>query len=355
MCRRRPVFRSDMSTSGAGYVRCALCGKGSRQESHRSVSALDAPNLDFRPPRRFATEIWPMLCPQCGRGGDRSGIIHAYLRAAWSCDDAGDAAGAARMRSVCVPWVRRRMRFCGRKKWRLYMQLLADLLRRTGDLQALRSLNTADRRLDFATRELLVFQKALAEKRDFSAHSRGELDLEPYDDFFERKVSTAPDPSLLLSECLERAVSVDDGERAQALEVLDALRPSVLNRPYHEYDGVLLPHRGLPIDEEHPFRTKELAQAANEEFLDMLEAHAVSGGTPRESVTLQNKMCMAMLYQLHTSPHLAPELRDHAGAQRRLYLMRLDDCFSEDSSLTGFIEPKTQRSDGTVRQSAVGL
>jgi hypothetical protein len=317
-------------------------GSPTRQESLRAVSAFDAPDLDFRPSEMLLSTMkkWQTPCPQCGRGGDRSGTVCAYLRAAWSCDDAGDAACAARMRSACVQWVRRRMKFCGRKNWRLYMQLLADLLRRTGDLQALRSLNTADSRLDFVTRELLVFQKALAEKRDFTAHSRGELDLEPYDDFFERKVSTAPDPSLLLEECLERTVSVNDGERARALEALDALRPPALNRPYHEYDGVLLLHRGLPIDEEHPFRTKELAQAANVEFLDMLEAHVVSGGTLRESVTLQNKVCMAILHQLYTSPYLAAELRDRAGAQRRLYLMRIDDCFSENSSLTGFIEPK---------------
>ncbi len=374
-----------MSTSGIVCVRCAVCGAKSQQKSLRSVSAFDEPDLDFRPSEmlRSTMGLWLMQCPHCcyvaedirkgphmkhrellalyaqadyalpslahtfhrralhcGRIGDTSGAVRAYLCAAWVCDDVGDTAGAKRMRTVCVTWVRRRMKHCGRKKWRLCTQLLADLLRRTGDMQALRVMKTDDRRLDFATRELLIFQKALAEKQDVTAHSRNEIDLEPYDDYFERKKSTAPDPSLSLEECLKWAVSVDDKKRAKALDALDALRPFEMNHPYHEFDGVLVLHRGLPIDEEHPFRTKELAQTVTVEFLDRLESYVVSHDTFREQITLQNKVCMAMLYQLYSSPYLPIELRDHSGAQQRLYLMHVDGLFTDESSLVGLIEPR---------------
>lgn len=374
-----------MSTSGGVHVRCAACRAQSEQTVLRSVSAFDEPDLDFRPSEmmRSTMTMWLMRCPHCGyvaddirkrprlrhrellalyervddtlpilahmfhqralhceRIGDKSGAIRAYLFAAWSCDDADDAAGAKKMRTACIVLVQRLMKHCSRKKWRLCAQLLADLMRRIGDVQALRAMNTADRRLDFATRELLVFQKTLAEKHDFTAHRRDEIDLEPYDDFFDKKTSTAPDPSLSVAECLRQAVLADDDARAKALDALDELRPPKMNRPYHEYDGVLLLHRGLPLDEEHPYRTKELAQAANEEFLDMLESYVVSSNTLREEVTLQNKVCMTMLYQLYSSPYLALELRDYGNAQSRLYVMCMDDAFTDDSSRIGFIGPK---------------
>ncbi len=374
-----------MSTSGVVHVRCATCGAQSEQVAIRSASAFDEPDLDFRPSEmlRSTMGMWLMRCPHCGyvvddihkrprlrrrelwalyeraddalpelahmfhqralhceRIRDKSGAIRAYLCAAWVCDDAGDNMGAKRMRTACVMLVKRRMKRCGRRKWRLCTQLLADLLRRTGNIQALRAMNTDDRRLDFATRELLVFQKALAEKDDFAAHCRDEIDLESYDDFFEKKTSVAHDPSLALAECLKQAVLIDDDIRAKALDALDELRPREMNRPYHEYDGVLLLHRGLPIDEEYPFRTKELAQAANEEFLDMLESHVVSSSTLREKVTLQNEICMAMLYQIYTSPYLPVELKNYASAQKRLYVMCMDDLFTDDSSRIGFVEPQ---------------
>ena len=363
---------------------CAVCGTQSKQAALRSASAFDEPDLDFRPSEmlRSTMKMWLMRCPHCGyvsedirkrarlkhrellalyaraddslpalahefhqcalhceRVRNTHNAIRAYLCAAWACDDAGDEMGAKRMRTACIVLVQRRMKCCGRRKWRLCKQLLADLLRRTGDVQALRDMDTADRRLDFATRELLVFHKALAEKHDFTAHRRNEIDLEPYDDFFEKKIST-PDPSVSLEEYLKQAISIDECTREKALDALDALRPPEMNRPYHEYDGVLLLHRGLPLDEEHLFRTKELALAANKEFLGMLESYVVSSSTMREKVTLQNKVCMAMLYQLYTSPHLAVELRNYFGAQERLYVMSVDDPFTDDGSRIGFLEPQ---------------
>lgn len=377
-----------MSTIENVTVKCALCGKNSGQARMLSVSAFDEPDLDFRPSEmlRSTMRLWLMECPHCGyvaedirkrphmkkqtllriyagaetglpepalifqkralyceHKKDITGAIRAYLCAAWACDDAEDNIHAKALRIKCLEWTQRYLKRCRRKGWRRYTQLEADLLRRTENTDALRKMDTNDRRLDYATRELLLFQKALAEKHDFTAHSRAEIDLEPYDDFFEKRVSTKADYGLCIEEYLKQAVSVNDDIREKALEALDAFRPRGLNRPYHEFDGALLLHRGIPVDEEHPYRTKELAKTVNREFLDVLETFVVPSSAMRETVTQQNKVCMTMLYQLYTSPYLADDWKDYAGAQQRLYVMRVDDPFSDDSYLIGFVEPKSAR------------
>ncbi|MEA4924456.1 MAG: hypothetical protein VB084_04010 [Syntrophomonadaceae bacterium] len=377
-----------MSTIENVTVKCALCGKNSEQAKMMSVSAFDEPDLDFRPSEmlRSTMRLWLMECPHCGYvtndirkrphmkketllriyGGadadlpgialifqkralycehtkDTSGAIRAYLCAAWACDDEEDYTHAKMLRVKCLELTQRYLKRCWRKKWRRYTQLAADLLRRTENIETLRQMDTNDKRLDYATRELLLFQKRLAEEGDFSAHSRIEVDLNPYADFFEKRISTQTDHWLCTEEYLKQAVSVNDDIRAKALEALDAFRPRELNLPYHEFDGALLLHRGGPPDEEHPYRTRELAQAVNQEFLDVLETFVVPGSSIREAVTPQNKVCMTMLYQLYTSPYLADDWKDYADARQRLYLMRVDDPFSDDSYLIGLIEPRASQ------------
>jgi hypothetical protein len=50
---------------------------------------------------------------------------------------------------------------------------------------------------------------------------------------------------------------------------------------------------------------------------------------------------MAILYELYTSPDIEEKWRNYEDAQNRLYLMRVDDLFSDDSYLIGFIKPRT--------------
>ncbi|MDD4510204.1 MAG: hypothetical protein PHY23_04800, partial [Oscillospiraceae bacterium] len=220
-------------------------------------------------------------------------------------------------------------------------QLIADLLRRTQNITALRNMDTNNRRLDCMTRELLIHQKVLAEKHDFSAHSRDEIDLEPFDDFYERKASDSPDPSYELEAYLAQALSMHPEDRAEALDRLDRLRPYELNLPYHVYNNILRQHRGLPASIDHPYDVAELAKVVTSEFLDMMETFAVPYSMVRERVTPQNKTCMAILYQLYTSPYLEEKWKNYADAQERLYLMRIDDLFSDDSYLVGLIKPRT--------------
>lgn len=375
-----------MSTMREITIRCAVCGKKSKQMVLSSFSTFGEPDLDFRPaPMLRATmKYWLMECPSCGyvakdirrwpcatkktlgevysgldvslplsahafhkralyceRIRNTTGALRGYLCAAWACDDAEDDIHATNMRLKCLKLAQRKMHDCRRSKWRKYMQLIADLLRRTQNITALRNMDTNDRRLDYMTRELLILQKVLAEKHDFSAHSRDEIDLEPFDDFYEKKTSNSPDPSYELEAYLAQALSMHPEDRAEALDRLDCLRPYKLNLPYHAYDALLRQHRGLPVSTDNPYDVEDIAKVVTSEFLDMMETFAVPYSMVRERVMLQNKTCMAILYQLYTSPYLEEKWKNYADAQERLYLMRIDDLFSDDSYLVGLIKPRT--------------
>lgn len=375
-----------MSTIKEISIRCAVCGIESKQTVLTSYSLFGEPDLDFRPAPmlRGAMKYWLMECPSCGyvakdlrrwpwaakktlrqiySGLDvnlpfsahafhkralycehvrhTTGALRAYLCASWACDDAEDGIHAMTMRLKCLELAQKKLHYCRRSKWRKRMQLIVDLLRRTQNIAALRNIDTNDPRLDYTTRELLIYQKALAEKRDFSAHNRAEIDLEPFDVFNERKSSDGPDPSYELEADLAQALSMHPDDRAEALERLDCLRPHELNLPYHAYDAALRHHRGLPVNTDNPYDVDDLAKAVTGEFLDMMETFTVPHSMARERVTLQNKTCMAILYQLYTCPYLDQKWKNYANAQERLYLMRIDDLFSDDSYLVGLIEPRT--------------
>ena len=375
-----------MSTINEISTRCTVCGRKSKQTVLTSYSLFGEPDLDFRPAPmlRSTMKYWLMECPNCGyvaknlRGRpcaaketlrqvysgldaslplpahafhkrglycehirDTTCALRAYLCAAWVCDDAEDDIHAMTMRLKCLELAQKKLHCCRRSKWRKYMQLIADLLRRTKNIAVLRDMDTNDRRLDYMTRELLVYQKALAEKHDFSAHNRAEIDLEPFDDFNERKSSDGTDPSYELETDLAQALSMHPADRTEALERLDCLRPHALNLPYHAYDAVLRHHLGLPVSTDNPYAVDDLAKIVTGEFLDMMETFTVPHSMVRERVTFQNKTCMAILYQLYTSPYLEQKWKDYTSAQERLYLMRIDDLFSDDSYLVGLIEPRT--------------
>ncbi len=214
-----------MSTIENIMVKCSFCGGKSEQVRLGSVSVFSEPDLDFRPSEmlRSTMKLWLMECPYCGyiaedickrphmtrpmlmriyAGVDTglpelalvfqkralycehkkniTGAICAYLYAAWVCDDEEDYIDAKILRMKCLELTQRYLKNCRRKEWRRYTQLAADLLRRTENIEILRRMDTDDRRLDYATRELLLFQKKLAEKHDYAAHGRDEADLEPY-------------------------------------------------------------------------------------------------------------------------------------------------------------------------------
>ncbi|MDD4843884.1 MAG: hypothetical protein PHU31_06085 [Anaerotignum sp.] len=375
-----------MSTIKEITIRCAVCGKKSRQIVLTSYSLFGEPDLDFRPPPmlRATMKYWLMECPSCGyvakdirrwpwatkkmlqqiysgldtslpsaaqpfhkralyceHMGNTTGALRAYLCAAWVCDDGEEDTHAINLRMKCLELAQRKMNHCRRGKWRQYMQLIADLLRRTQNVTDLRKLDTGDRRLDYCTRELLIYQKSLAERHDFSAHSREEIDLEPFDDFFEKKTSDRADPSYELEAYLAQALSGHPEDRAEALAILDCIRPHNLNLPYYAFDAVLRLHKGTLVHMENPYNVAELAGVVTSEFLDMMETFVVPESIACERITLQSKTCMAILYELYTSPYIEQKWKNYEDAEKRLYLMRVEDLFSDDSYLIGFIKPRT--------------
>lgn len=212
-----------MSTIEEVSVCCGNCGRVSRQVRLMSFSTFEGPDLDYRPSQmlRSTMKYWIMVCPHCGyaawdickwsrvmpdtlrkiyEGADETlppladafhkcalhsvhrrkikEAIRAYLCAAWACDDFGDDAHARRMREQCLLLVGRKLRHCSKTERRSYVQLMADLLRRTGDFSGLLAIDMFDKRLDDETRNVLACQKTLAESHDFAAHCRDEFELE---------------------------------------------------------------------------------------------------------------------------------------------------------------------------------
>jgi hypothetical protein len=361
-----------MSTIKEITISCAVCGKKSSQLLLTSYSLFGEPDLDFRPPPmlRATMKYWPMECPNCGyvardirrwpwatkktlrriysgvdtglpsaahvfhkralyceHMGNASGALRAYLCAAWVCDDEEEDTHAINLRNKCLELAKRKMHHCCRGKWRQYMQLIADLLRRTQNITDLRKLDTGDRRLDYCTREILIYQKFLAERNDFLAHHREEIDLEPFDDFFEMKTSNRADLSYELEAYLAQALSGHPEDRAEALAMLECIRPHNLNLPYYAIDAVLRRHKGVPVDMQNPYNVADLARVITSEFLGMMETFVVPETRACERITLQNKTCMAILYELYTSPYIEQKWRNYEDAQKRLYLTHVDDLF----------------------------
>lgn len=212
-----------MSTIEETTVLCAACGRPSEQTQLKSFSTFSGPDLDFRPAEmlRSTMRYWIMACPHCGyaaedignrprvavdklvqlySGADKSlprlaylfqkhalhcehlkdirGAVRACLCAAWVCDDAGDEIRAKQIRIYCLELTRMIMESCRRPDWNRYTMLAADLMRRTGDVHALRDINENDKRMGDSTLRILKCQKELAARGDFLAHSFEEFGLE---------------------------------------------------------------------------------------------------------------------------------------------------------------------------------
>jgi hypothetical protein len=213
-----------MSTLRKKEAVCAVCGKKSIQIELASYSIFGEPDLDFRPAEmlRSTMRFWLQECPYCGytaadirkkprlkatmlrqiykeaesvgsltglalafekyalhleQKKDLAGSIHYQLCASWVCDDEEDQANAARLRVKCLALVGQLLPKCfTKRKRRKYLLLQADLLRRTGNLDRLRRMRADDRSLDYASRQIMHYQKELAERHDFTAHSQDELD-----------------------------------------------------------------------------------------------------------------------------------------------------------------------------------
>lgn len=376
-----------MSTFSEKEVLCAVCGKKSMQLELDSYSIFGKPDLDFRPAEMFrgTMETWIQECPHCGYvekdinkksrikkeilerlyeqaiiteemsnlaycfekyalyleyKKDYSGCIQNHLSAAWVCDDEGDEIAGVIFRSLCLEATNRLLqKFLSRKKRRKYLLIKADLLRRLKNKKELREMNADDNCLDFASREILLYQKELVEKDDFDAHSQDELDLDKYDDFFEKNISTREDIAPIIQECIHKALSLNENTRNEAIEKLKELRPEKPNIPYYEINEILCLHKDKPIREEYPLNVDSLAPVVNEEILELLESLVVPSDTYREKITEKNIFAMTLLFELYKSPLIADGFKDYAQKQQhRLYLMHIDREEGSDYYLT-LIEP----------------
>jgi len=368
-----------MSTYEEIKVECALCGKTSVQTELCSYSVFNEPDLDFRPAEmlRSTMEAWVQECPHCGyvaadirkkprlketvlrqlyaegkgsgtlpelaltfekyalyleRRKDLAGSIRNHLCAAWVCDDEEDKENAARLRVRCLGLVDQLLPKCHTKRKRRKVLLLrADLLRRVGYTDALRLLNADDRSFDYASREIMCYQKELAERHDYDAHSQDEIDLKKYDDFFDKKKSTREDCSIRIQECIRQALSTNAAARGKALSELDELRPRKFNAPYYEISKIISNHSGSAVYYGDPLGVDQLAPLINTEFIELLESFVVAQDTCREKVTEENILAMSLLHELYKSPYLPDEYREQAQAQQhRMYLMHVDHGDEDD-------------------------
>ncbi len=266
------------------------------------------------------------------RRKDLAGGIRNHLCAAWVCDDEEDKENAARFRGRCLGLVERLLPRCLTKgKRRKYLLLKADLLRRIGNIEGLRGMCADDRSFDYAAREMMAYQKELAERRDTDAHSQDETDLVEYDDFFEKKTGTREDCSVRIRDLLRQAFSTYAAVRKKALAELDELRPRKLNEPYYKLSEIISNHSGSAVYYGNPLGVDELAPLINGELLELLESFVVAPDTCREKVTEENILAMTLLHELYQSTYLPDGYRKRAEAQqRRLYLMHIDHGDEED-------------------------
>lgn len=362
-----------MSTFTEKETVCAVCGKTSLQTVLASYSVFGEPDLDFRPAEmlRSTMEAWVQECPYCGytapdirkrtrlkekelrqiyegaqssgplpelaltfakcalyleRKKELPGSIRHYLWAAWVCDDTGDRESAARLRTRCLSLVERLLpKWVTKKKRRRYLLLKADLLRRTGNFELLCRLPVDDRSFDYASREIMIYQKELAERRDDTAHAQDEIDLEKYDDFWEKKAGTRGERPSRIRESIRQTLSPYAAIRGKALAELDELRPRELNAPYDKISEIISNHSGSGMYLGNPLGVDELAPLVNEELIALLESLIVAPDTCREEVTEENILAMTLLHELYKSPYLPDGYRKQAKAQQhRLYLMHID-------------------------------
>jgi|GEM_PF-918295 len=368
-----------MSTFMEKQVVCAVCGKTSVQTELGSCSVFGEPDLDFRPAEmlRSTMEAWVQECPHCGyvavdiqkkprlketvlrqlyadakgsgtlpelaltfekyalyleRRKDLAGSIRHHLCAAWVCDDEEDKESAARLRVRCLALVDQLLpKHHTKRKRRKYLLLKADLLRRIGNSDVLRQMSVDDRSFDYASREIMCYQKELAERHDYAAHSQAEIDLEEYDDFFEKKSGTRADCSIRIRECIRQALSTNAAVRGEALSELKQLRPRKFNAPYDKIGEIIDNHSGSAVYYGDPLGVDQLAPLINVELIELLESFVVAQDTCREKVTEENILAMSLLHELYKSPYLPDEYREQAQAQQhRTYFMHVDHGDEDD-------------------------
>lgn len=176
-----------MTMMGEIMCKCAVCGEESEHSIIMSTNAFGSPDLDLRPPemRRSTMSLWLQKCPKCGyvasnieeesgvsaeflkseeyvscegvkfksglarkfyrhslisrKAGNSEDEFFDLLHASWACDDKRDAQNAKMCREKAAVLVKGLL-----EGWKLssdeqenYTLMLADILRRSGQFEAL--------------------------------------------------------------------------------------------------------------------------------------------------------------------------------------------------------------------------
>ena len=206
-----------MSTFYEETVTCAACRQESKQTSIGSTNRFGSPDLDLRPPEMMRSTmcLWVQECPNCGyvaedlgaelprigellaseeyktcdghglksplarrfykqyliavAAANRDEAYRAALHAAWACDDASDTEGAILCRKHALERLRYKKMF-GRVSENETV-VRADLLRRTGQFDALIAEYEGKKYKNETIAAVIAFELRLAEAGDTACYT----------------------------------------------------------------------------------------------------------------------------------------------------------------------------------------
>ncbi len=208
-----------MTTLATHVFSCGLCGESSEYTVLLSTNAFGSPDLDLRPPemQRSTMHTWLQLCPHCGYcapdistapadalayraqeylaalnredypdlarrflayahaagASDPASAGHAFLHAAWVCDDAGRRHQSAECRKWAAECFRRCKPFSHSDEGLGTGAVLVDVLRRCGQFEEASAECAALVAVPGATgvlRDVLQFQQGLIAKADLGVY-----------------------------------------------------------------------------------------------------------------------------------------------------------------------------------------
>lgn len=213
-----------MSIIDRKTVTCSVCGHKQTVRYARSLFGAGSPELDGKPPwlLRSSMPVWVHKCHRCGfaayclEGGDRSlrmfivspayvfcegkpllfplavkfyqqGILalrqgetlsayHAFLHAAWACDDRHNLPGAVSCRRKAAALYSGLEKEAQNNSRLLLTQV--DLLRRTGQFSAALQLLDAEEIEEERLLPYVRFERTLISQKDRKGHSTRDVELE---------------------------------------------------------------------------------------------------------------------------------------------------------------------------------
>ena len=206
-----------MTTFLAQKCKCSICGTISEFPLLMSTNAFGSPDLDLRPPEmeRSTMRLWLQECPSCGyvagtiseksevsrdflnseeyvscdginfvselarifyrhylicSSSNTRDAFFALLHAAWACDDCDDDDNARRCRELAAP-IAKSLMGAPRGLGENIGLIRADILRRSGQFDALIKEYSSVRYSNDVMNDVIRFELALAKKKDTTCYT----------------------------------------------------------------------------------------------------------------------------------------------------------------------------------------